>query len=213
MHTSLAPRAPESLAQFLSATQQRDDLHDPFTLENPYLLELNLSDQLVYAKAGSMIAYLGDLQFKREGAFDRGLFSFFKRFITSEGAKLMKVSGRGRVYLADKARRIQLLRLAGESVTVNGNDLLAFDSSLSFDVRMMRRLGSMLAGGLFNVQLSGSGHVAICTHGSPLTLKVTPNAPVFTDPQATVAWSSTLSPDLSSHLELSSLWGRSSGEA
>lgn len=212
MDQDLALETPNTLARFLESTAQRDDRRELFTLENRQFLELNLSGQTVFAKAGSMVAFTGDVSFKREGAFDRGLASFFKRFLTSEGAALMKVSGRGRAYLADKARKIQLLRLGGESVTVNGNDLLAFESSLSFDVRMMRKLGAMAAGGLFNVQLGGNGHVAVCTHGTPLALRVTSQAPVFTDPQATVAWSSNLTPDLSAKLELSSLWGRSSGE-
>ena len=38
----------------------------------------------------------------------------------------------------------------------------------------------------FSVKLSGHGMVAMMSHGAPLTLKVTPNDPVMTDPNSTV---------------------------
>ena len=55
--------------------------------------------------------------------------------------------------------------------------------------------------------------VAITTHGSPLTLRVTAAQPVFTDPNATVAWSGNLSPDLRTDISLRTLLGRGSGES
>lgn len=41
---------------------------------------------------------------------------------------------------------------------------------------------------------------------------VTPDAPVFTDPNATVAWSGNLSPELKTNVSFKSLIGRGSGE-
>lgn len=37
-------------------------------------------------------------------------------------------------------------------------------------------------------QVWGSGFVAFTCHGAVLTLQATPEDPVYTDPQATVAW-------------------------
>jgi uncharacterized protein (AIM24 family) len=50
----------------------------------------------------------------------------------------------------------------------------------------------MAAGGLTNIYLSGPGEIALATHSDPIVL--TP--PVFTDPDATVAWSAELSPSI-----------------
>ena len=77
---------------------------------------------------------------------------------------------------------------------------------------MLKSIAGMMAGGLFQVKLTGSGMVAISTHGDPLTLLVTPENPVFTDPNATVAWSGNLSPELKSNVSFKSLLGRGSGE-
>jgi uncharacterized protein (AIM24 family) len=78
---------------------------------------------------------------------------------------------------------------------------------------MMRRVAGMLAGGLFNIKLSGSGLVAITTHYEPLTLRVTPDQPVFTDPNATVAWSDGLVTDIVTQIQLGAFFGRGSGES
>jgi uncharacterized protein (AIM24 family) len=160
-----------------------------------------------------MIAYTGAVKFTREGMFELGIGKMLKRTLTGEGTALMKIEGQGRVYLADRGKRIQLLRLQGDTVFVNGNDLLAIDDTLAWDVTMMRRISGMLAGGLFNIRVSGHGTLAICSHYTPLTLHVTPDAPVLTDPNATIAWSGGLTPDIVTDITLRTFLGRGSGES
>ena len=121
--------------------------------------------------------------------------------------------GQGRVYLAEKGKKVRILHLQDETIFVNGNDLLAMQDTIAWDITMMRRVAGMLAGGLFNIRLSGTGLVAITTHYEPLTLRVTPGQPVFTDPNATVAWSGALSPDVITNVTFRTLVGRGSGEA
>jgi uncharacterized protein (AIM24 family) len=202
-----------TLNHFLENNQQREDLNEFFTLENPQLLELNMNAQTVFAKVGSMVAFRGALKFVRESMFEHGLLFFIKKYLSGEGLSLMKISGSGRAYLADKARLVHVIHLENNGISVNGKDLLAFDSKLQYDIKMMKRIGGMLAGGLFNVQVRGSGKVAICTHGRPIVFKVTPGRPLVTDPQATVAWSSHLNPDFQVQFGLKTLIGRGSGEA
>ncbi|MEG0696869.1 MAG: AIM24 family protein, partial [Algoriella sp.] len=137
---------------------------------------------------------------------------FLKKTFSGEGAKLMKAEGSGRLYVADSGKKVQILQMNIESICVNGNDVLAHDQSLKSDITMLKSIAGMMAGGLFQVKLSGSGMVAISTHGDPLTLLVTPENPVFTDPNATVAWSGNLSPELKSNVSFKSLMGRGSGE-
>ena len=79
---------------------------------------------------------------------------------------------------------------------------------------MMRRMAGMMAGGLFNVRLTGSGIVAITSHYEPLTLRVSrQSGPVFTDPNATVAWSGGLTPEFATDISIGTFFGRGSGES
>ncbi|MER2599951.1 MAG: AIM24 family protein [Caldilineales bacterium] len=201
-----------TLDQFITATAQQDAEADPFELENPHLLEVNLNGR-VWSKVGAMIAYTGDVTFTREGILEHGLGTMLKRAVSGEGTALMKMDGKGRVYLAERGKKIQILHLRNETIYVNGNDLLALEDSIAYDITMMRRMAGMLAGGLFNVKLSGSGLVAITAHYEPMTLQVRPGQPVFTDPNATVAWAGSLTPEIITQITLRTLIGRGSGEA
>jgi uncharacterized protein (AIM24 family) len=160
-----------------------------------------------------MIAYTGNVKFTREGFMEHGMSKALKKMVTGEGTALMKMDGHGRVYLAEKGKKVQILQLDNDTIFVNGNDLLAFGEGITWDITMMRRISGLLTGGLFNVRLSGSGMVAITTHYNPLTLQVTPNQPVFTDPNATVAWSGSLTPDIRTDLSFRTFLGRGSGES
>lgn len=201
-----------SLDHFVSKTQQAAEKNNFFEQETPRILEVNLTDH-VWAKMGSMVSYLGNIRFERERMLEHGLRRFFKRSFTGEGSSLMKATGHGQLYLADQGKKIIIFDLAEESLTVNGQDLLAFEPSIRWDVKMMRRVAGMMAGGLFNIHLSGSGKVAITTHFDPLTLPVRPGEPVFTDPSATVAWSGHLEPDIHTDVTMRTFFGRGSGES
>ncbi|KAB8145686.1 AIM24 family protein [Chloroflexia bacterium SDU3-3] len=201
-----------SIDSFIQATAQDDAAADLFQLENPYTLEVNLNGR-VWAKAGSMIGYLGGVTFTREGVLEHGVGTMLKRMVSGEGTSLMKMDGKGRVYLAEKGKKIRVLKLENETIHVNGNDLLAMEDGVKWNITMMRKVAGMLAGGLFNVRLQGPGFVAITTHYEPLTLRVTPDQPLFTDPNATVAWSGSLSPDVVTNVTFRTLIGRGSGEA
>jgi uncharacterized protein (AIM24 family) len=168
---------------------------------------------MIWIKTGSMKAYVGQIKFEREGVFEHGLGKFFKKALTGEGTRLTKANGQGTMYLADEGKSVQILQLNGESIFVNGNDLLAFEPTLKWDITMMRKLSAMLAGGLFNVKLEGHGMLAITTHHEPLTLLVQPGRPVRTDPNATIAWSGTLQPEFRTDISLKTFLGRGSGES
>jgi uncharacterized protein (AIM24 family) len=203
----------KTLNQFLSESQQRDASADPFELENPRLLEIRLQGR-TWMKAGSMIAYHGEVKFTRQGLKEEGLATLLKKAVSGEGMRLMKAEGRGRVYVADAGKKITMLRLQGDTIFVNGNDVLAFEDGIQSEITMMKRMAGMMSGGLFNVRLTGTGIVAITSHYEPLTLRVTrQGGPVFTDPNATVAWSGGLSPDVATDITLGTLFGRGSGES
>ncbi len=201
-----------SISEFIRRTAQKDKAQGKFELESDYLLEVNLND-LVWTKTGSMIAYLGNIKFTREGMFEHGLKKLLKRAVSGEGTRLTRAEGQGKLYLADMGKKVSILNLQGESIFVNGNDLLAFEGQIQWDIKMLKKVAGMLAGGLFNIKLEGNGMVAISTHHDPLTLTVSPNRPIVTDPNATVAWSGDLSPELKTDVSLKTLLGRGSGES
>ncbi|MGG0892600.1 AIM24 family protein [Cytobacillus horneckiae] len=201
-----------SLEEFVDATRQEDKGEGLFELETPRLLEINLTDQ-IWAKSGAMISYQGNIKFAREGILEHGLGKMFKRAFSGEGSALMKATGNGKLYVADQGKKISIIRLAGEAIYVSGNDLLAFEPSLKWDIKLMRKIAGMLSGGLFNIRLEGYGMVAITSHYEPLTLVVSPNQPVYTDPNATVAWSGNLQPEFVADVSLKTFVGRGSGDS
>lgn len=201
-----------SLSEFTSRTAQEDRGQGLFELERDRMLEVNL-DGLVWTKTGSMVAYLGAIKFTREGMLEHGMGNFLKKAVSGEGAKLTKAEGRGKLYLADAGKKVTVLHLQNEAIFVNGNDVLAFENSLKWTVTLMRKVAAMVAGGLFNVRFEGAGMVAITTHYDPLTLRVTPSQPVFTDPNATIAWSGGLTPEFRTDVSLKTFLGRGSGES
>ncbi|GIN78864.1 AIM24 family protein [Bacillus sp. GM2] len=201
-----------SVDEFVSKTQQEDKGEGLFEMETPRLLEVNL-DGKVWAKAGSMVSYRGRVKFKREGVFEHGIGRMVKKVFSGEGAALMKAEGNGKVYLADQGKKISILNLKEDSIFVNGHDLLAFEPSIDWDIKLMKRISGMLAGGLFNIKLEGTGMAAITSHYEPLTLIVTPESPVYTDPNATVAWSGSLQPEFVTDVSFKTFIGRGSGES
>jgi len=201
-----------SIAEFIEQTRQKDRGEGLFEMESRYMLEVNLAG-LVWTKMGSMVAYVGNIKFEREGVLEHGVGKLLKKAVTGEGAYLTKAVGAGRLYLADSGKEVQILNLQNESICVNGNDLLAFQDGMQWDIKMMKKVTAMLAGGLFNVKIQGTGMVAITSHFEPMTLLVKPGHPVCTDPNATIAWSGHLEPQFKTDVSLKTFLGRGSGES
>lgn len=181
-----------------------------FSKQNERMLKVDLKGTSghFYAKQGSMVAYQGNVDFDYEGSGSMG--KFLKKALTSEGMRLMKVSGSGDVFLADQADEVFVVHLENESVTIGGRHVLAFESSLSWDIQRVEG-ASMLSGGLFNTTFTGTGTLAITVHGTPVVLNV--DMPTFVDMQAAVMWSTTLQSGIRKTAKASALIGRGSGEA
>jgi uncharacterized protein (AIM24 family) len=132
--------------------------------------------------------------------------------ITIEGTTLMKMTGTGEVFLADTAQDIHLIYLENDAITVNGQNLLAFDSGIDWDIQRVQGASGMMGGGLFNTALQGSGWVAIISDGPPVLLN-TGDAPTFADPQAAITWASSVQTGIKTDVKLKNLIGRGSGES
>ena len=178
-----------------------------FALQNSRMLRVALDGE-VMARQGAMVAYQGQADFAYQGS--GGMGKFLKKAITGEGLPLMKVTGRGDVFFADDAMEIHLVNLDNDALTVNGRNVLAFDSTLTWDIKRVEG-ASMMAGGVFNTTFAGTGTVAITTHGEPVVLNV--DAPTYADIQSAVAWSSSLTTSVRRTATAGALIGRGSGEA
>jgi uncharacterized protein (AIM24 family) len=193
-----------SLEQF-SETQSTD----AFALQNSKLLKVRLDEGTIQAKLGSMVAYQGEVSFEHAGA--GGMSRLLKKAVTGEGTSLMKMSGSGEVFLADKAQDIHLLVLENEKITVNGPNLLAFDADIDWDIERVQGASGMMGGGLFNTTLKGTGYVAVLSDGPPVMLDVA-SAPTFADAQAAITWSQGVTTSLKTDFKMKNLVGRGSGE-
>jgi uncharacterized protein (AIM24 family) len=202
-----------TLNELIQESAENPNENDFFELEKPAMLEVNLKNQKILAKAGSMVAYIGNIDFKREGLLSKGLGGLLKKAISGEGTSLMHATGTGKLYLADEGKKVKIIKLQNESVFVNGNDVLALEEGIKNEIKMLKSIAGMMSGGLFQVKLSGTGYIAITTHGEPILLRVTGNQPVYTDPNATVAWSENLTPNIKTNLTFGSFIGRGSGES
>lgn len=181
-----------------------------FQLQNDRMLKVDLTGTggFFFAKQGSMVAYQGDVDFAYEGS--GGLGKMFKKAFTGEGMSLMKVSGSGDVFLAQEADQVFVLHLEDEGVTVNGANVLAFESSLTWDINRVEG-ASMLSGGLFNTTFTGTGALAVTAFGTPVMLDV--DVPTYVDMQAAVLWSTSLQSSIRKTAKLAAAIGRGSGEA
>ena len=148
---------------------QETQSEQPFALQNSKLLKVSLDQITIQAKAGSMVAYQGDVSFEHAGS--GGLSRMMKKAMTGEGTTLMKMSGTGEVFLADTAQDIHLIYLENDAITVNGANLLAFDAGIDWDIKRVEGVSGMMGGGLYNTALSGTGWVAIVSDGPPVLLE------------------------------------------
>lgn len=164
---------------------QENPSTDPFVLQNKKLLKISMGYGPVLAKAGTMVAYQGEIRFTNKGA--GGLSKMLKSSMTGEGVSMMTCEGQGELFVADQAADIQVMYLENDEISVNGQSVLAFSSSIDWDIHRVQARGGAMTGSMYNVSLRGTGYVAIVTEGEPVAFDVA-SAPTFADAQAVVMW-------------------------
>ena len=197
--------AAESALQQFAETKSTE----AFALQNSKLLKVSLRDVEIQAKLGAMVAYQGEVKFEHAGS--GGMARLVKKMTTGEDVKFMKCTGNGELFLAEQAQDIHVLHLENDEITCNGANLLAFDAGIDWDIKRVEGGGGLLAGGLFNISLKGTGHVALLSDGPPVLLDIS-EAPTFADPQAAITWSSGVRSSIKTDINVKTLIGRGSGE-
>ncbi|CAM5550988.1 hypothetical protein GCM10010329_26280 [Streptomyces spiroverticillatus] len=179
------------------------------TLQNAKSVKYAVNGEM-HARQGSMIAYRGNLQFERKG---QGIGGMLKRAVTGEGLPLMAVRGQGEAWFAHEAQNCFIVDLdQGDALTVNGRNVLCFDATLSYEIKMVKGAG-MTGGGLFNSLFTGYGKLAVICDGNPIVIPVTGNMPVYVDTDAVVGWSAQLNTSLHRSQSVGSMIRGGSGEA
>ena len=199
-------------SELFSADNMEKESSEPgLRLQNSKMLKIELNGECM-ARTGAMVAYQGQVQFQALGS--GGMGKWLKQKLTGEGVPLMKLTGQGDVFLADRAADIHLIDLEpGDALSINGLNVLAFDSTLQYDIKMVQGMGMLSSAGLFNCVFSGQGRIAITSKGTPVVLSV--DQPTYADPQAAICWSASLQTGYhrADQLGLGTLLGRSTGEA
>ncbi|MER6192839.1 AIM24 family protein [Streptomyces cyaneofuscatus] len=171
-----------------SYTEQQSQ--DRYTIQNPQLLRVALTGQDdILARKGAMVAYQGLMDF--DGEY-RSQGQRRARAHTGEGLDLMRVSGQGTVYFANLAQYIHVVDVDREGMTVDSSYVLALDSSLHTEVIAVDSQYGISGSGKYQLNITGTGKVALMTSGQPLMMQVTPEKYVNVDADAIVAWSSSL---------------------
>ncbi|MEU8699906.1 AIM24 family protein [Streptomyces sp. NPDC048680] len=179
------------------------------TLQNTKSIKYAVSGEM-HARQGSMIAFRGDLQFERKG---QGLGGLLKRAVTGEGLPLMAVRGQGEAWFAHEAANCFIVEMEqGDVLTLNGRNVLCFDSTLAYEIKTVKGAG-MTGGGLFNSVFTGYGKLGLMCEGNPIVIPVTPQQPVCVDTDAVVGWSAHLTTSLHRSQSVGSMLRGGSGEA
>ncbi|MFD6425330.1 TerD family protein [Streptomyces sp. NPDC060198] len=192
-----APAAGAGLAAALQPYKEKPT-GQRWTPQNQQLMrvDLTLGGNPVLARQGSMVMYQGKVDFGYKGA------GFTGRVVgnaTGQEMQLMRCTGRGQVFLAEEGAHLHPIELQGDGICVSAENVLAFDESLSYEVRRVEGHG-IPGGALFTMQFQGTGTVVVKTHGTPVVLPVTPTT--FADCNAVVAWSSAAQVIISSQVRL-----------
>jgi uncharacterized protein (AIM24 family) len=188
---------------------------------NEKMLEVKLSNEEVFARKGAMVSYQGEVQFSRSFLAGQGVQSLAMRAVTNEGYAMMAAKGSGSVYYAHAGLFVTIIPVRGETLYVESDTLLAFDARLTAGTMFLGNQGGIqgvvrgaVSGqGLFTTTLQGTGEVAILSDGNTIGLPVTPDVPVFVDPQAYIGHTGQLSSNIVTDLNWKTFVGQASGES
>ncbi|WP_181766574.1 AIM24 family protein [Streptomyces albidus (ex Kaewkla and Franco 2022)] len=184
-----------------------------FRLHSAKVLAVSMTGDAVKAKNGSMVAYDGQMAFKKLSGGGEGLRGMVTRRITGEQMTVMEVKGNGTCYFADRASDINLVGLNGETLHVEASNLLCTDAGLRTGTSFTGLRGASQGNGLFTTTVEGTGQAALMSAGPAVVLRVTPGMPLQVDPGAYIAHQGNLQQNFQSGVNFRTLMGEGSGES
>ena len=162
---------------------------------------------------GSMVAYEGQMEFRKQSFGGAGIGGALQRRVTGESLSLMEIRGSGTCYVASAAQEICLVELTGDALFVEASSILALDGALDTGIEMTGPRGMQAGNGFFTTRVTGTGEVAFVSDGPAIALRVTPGQPVTVDPQAYVAHRGPLQQQFLHDVNVRTVLGRGSGES
>ncbi|MFE2430891.1 AIM24 family protein [Streptomyces sp. NPDC059373] len=184
-----------------------------FRLQGSKVLAVDITGDAVKAKNGAMVAYDGQMAFKKMTGGGEGIRGMVTRRLTGESMEVMEVKGHGTCYFADRASEINLVRLQGEKLYVEASNLLATEATLRTGTTFTGLRGASQGNGLFTTTVEGVGQAAITSDGPAIVLRVTNGTPLQVDPGAYVAHTGNLRQNFQTGISWRSVIGESGGES
>ncbi|HET6356617.1 AIM24 family protein [Streptomyces sp. NBC_00322] len=184
-----------------------------FRLQGSKVLAVDMTGDAVKAKNGSMVAYDGQMAFKKMSGGGEGIRGMVTRRLTGEQMVMMEVKGQGTCFFADRASEINLVNLHGDKLYVEASNLLCTDAGLRTGTTFTGLRGGATGNGLFTTTVEGNGQAAIMSDGPAVVLRVTPQYPLSVDPGAYIAHQGNLRQDFQSGVTFRTFLGEGGGEA
>ncbi len=172
-----------------------------------------MTGDAVKAKNGSMVAYDGQMAFKKMSGGGEGVRGMVTRRLTGEQMTMMEVKGHGTCWFADRASEINLVQLHGDKLYVESSNLLCADAGLRTGTSFTGLRGGATGNGLFTTTVEGTGQAAIMSDGPAVVLRVSAQYPLQVDPGAYIAHQGNLQQHFQSGVNFRTLIGEGSGEA
>ncbi len=177
------------------------------------MLAVDLSGDAVKAKNGAMVAYDGQMAFKKLSGGGEGIRGMVTRRLTGEQMVLMEVKGQGTCFFADRASEINLVNLQGDKLYVEASNLLATDAGLRTGTTFTGMRGATSGNGLFTTTIEGTGQAALMSDGPAVVLRVSPQYPLTVDPGAYIAHQGNVRQSFQSGVTFRTFMGEGGGEA
>ncbi len=184
-----------------------------FSIHSENLLAVELNDETILSRSGAMVAYEGEMKFSKAILGGESLFGAIKRKVANEKEALMTSTGQGLIYFAHNAKDLALVSLNGNKLFVESSALLAYDKTLSTNVAFAGVHGMASGQGLFTTTVEGEGCVALMSDGPVIKLEVSPEFPLFIDPDAFIASEGSLDREFIIDVNWKTAIGQASGES
>ena len=190
-----------------------------YSLANEKLLQVEISNEEVFAKRGAMIATTGEIAFAPASLGAGGIQDAAMRAATSENMSLMRATGRGTIFYARRGLHVTLIPLRGETLYIESESVLAFDARLRAGTVFQGNQGAQglirgaaTGSGLWTTTLEGQGEVAILSEGNAIGLEVTSAKPIHVDPNAYIGHKGNVTSQFVAATSWKTFVGQGSGE-
>ncbi|MBP0019620.1 MAG: AIM24 family protein [Cyanobacteria bacterium SBLK] len=192
-----------------------------YSLVNYKMLAVELQREEVFAKRGAMLCYTGKINFTRSYLAGGNVQNLAMREVTNEELIVMSARGTGKVCYGYQGEYVTIIPLQGERLYIESNSVLTYDNRLQVGTIFQGNQsgiqgivkGVASGQGLFTTTFSGQGEVAIVSQGDAIALDVTPQNPIFIDPNAYLGHRGMLTSQFVTDVNWKTLIGQTSGES